>query len=101
MISISMPADFSVALGRLATVGGGTRRGLAMLDGTDGAARLIFTCHGVRCRTAAFDEWLAIVRVNSSLERGVQMLWMLDARATSWPGGPPEGGSHAVVPHHR
>jgi hypothetical protein len=96
MISISMPADFPVTLGSLATVGGSMRRGLAMLDGTDGAARLVFTSHGARCRTAALDEWLAIVRVDPPLERGVQMLWMLDARTTSWPGGPPEGGDRML-----
>lgn len=96
MISISMPADFPVSLGSLATVGGTMRRGLAMLDGTDGAARLIFARHGAHCRTAALDEWLAIVRVNPPLERGVQMLWMLDARTTSWPGGPPEGAGRVL-----
>ena len=102
MISISMPADFPVSLGSLATVGGTMRRGLAMLDGTDGAARLIFARHGAHCRTAALDEWLAIVRVDPPLERGVQMLWMLDARTTSWPGGTARGrGSRAVVPRHR
>jgi hypothetical protein len=42
---------------------GGARSGLAMLDGTDSAARLVFTSSGRRRRTAVLDRWLAVVRI--------------------------------------
>lgn len=89
---ISMPAGFPAAQGALNAPGGSTRTGLAMLDGTDGAARLVFTGRGTRRRTAALDEWLAIIRVQPPLGRGVQLLWVLDARSTRWSGGPPPDG---------
>lgn len=88
---ISMPEGFAAALGTLATAGGSTRTGLAMLDGTDGAARLVFG-RGARRRTAALGEWLAIIRVQPSLERGPRMLWVLDTRTIRWPGTAPLAG---------
>jgi hypothetical protein len=72
----------------------GTRSGLAMLDGTDSAARLRFTSSGRRRRTAVLDRWLAVVRVCPAAGRAARMVWVLDARTTRWSGGSPPGDLH-------
>ena len=94
---INMPEGFAAALGTLATAGGSARTGLAMLDGSDGAARLVFSGRGARRRTAALGEWLAIIHVLPSLERGPRMLWLLDTRSIQWPGGTPWAGPHQTM----
>jgi hypothetical protein len=72
----------------------GTRTGLAMLDETDGAARLVFRSGNMRRRTAVLHRWLAIVRVRPPAGHAARMVWVLDARTTRWSGGSPPGDLH-------
>ena len=89
-------ARFHDVMGTLCTAedNRGTRTGLAMLDETDGAARLVFRSGGRRRRTAVLHRWLAIVRLRPPAGRAARMVWVLDARTTRWSGGSPPGDLH-------
>jgi hypothetical protein len=90
-----MSAGFHEVIGTLGTAGeDSTRTGLAMLDGTDGAARLVFKSSGKRRCTAMAHRWLAIVRVHPAAGRAARMVWVLDARTTRWSRGSPPGDLH-------
>lgn len=82
-------------LGRAA--GGDPRTGLRMLDGSDGAARLVFQSGSKRRRTAVLDRWLAIIRVQPPPGSATRVIWVLDGRTTRWSGGLPPGDLHRGV----
>jgi hypothetical protein len=68
----------------------GTVRGWApfqMLDGTDGAARLVFQSISGRRHAASLDRWIAVIRLQRSAVRAARVVWLLDARTVRWSGG--------------
>jgi hypothetical protein len=68
-----------------------------MLDGSDGAARLVSTSGGKRRRIALLPRWLAVVRVQPPLGRAARVVWVLDGRTTRWRAGLPPGELHRGV----
>jgi hypothetical protein len=64
---------------------------LQMLDGTDGAARLVFESGSGRRHAARLDRWIAIIRLERSAARPARVVWLLDARTVRWSGGLPPG----------
>jgi hypothetical protein len=62
-----------------------------MLDGTDGAARLVFESISGRRHAASLDRWIAIIRLQRSAVRAARVVWLLDARTVRWSGGQPPG----------
>ncbi len=62
-----------------------------MLDGTDGAARLVFKSSDGRSHTAKLLRWIAIIRLERSAARAARFVWLLDARTARWSGGLPPG----------
>ena len=67
----------------------GNTRGPAsiqMLDGTNGAARLVFESGGRR-HAARLNRWIAIIRLERSAVRAARIVWLLDVRTVRWSGG--------------
>jgi hypothetical protein len=62
-----------------------------MLDGTDGAARLVFQSISGRRHAASLDRWIAVIRLQRSAVRASRVLWLFDARTVRWSGGRPPG----------
>ena len=92
-----MLAGFHAVIDTLDSAGAGdTRAGLRMLDGSDGAARLVFRSGGHRHRIALLQRWLAIVRVQPPW-RATRVLWVLDGRTTRWSHRMPPGELHRGV----
>lgn len=85
-----MSAGFYAMLG--ATASGRTPSGLRMLDGGDGAVRLVFNSAGPGRHTATVGRWLAVIRVGSGTRQGTQVLLLLDGSTAAWSGGrvPPD-----------
>ena len=78
-----MPARFDALIDTLDSPGNGnTWTRLRMLDGSDGAARLVFKSSGKRRRIALLPRRLAIVRVQPPLERAARVVWVPDGRTT-------------------
>ena len=72
----------------------GIARGWApflMLDGTDGAARLVFRSISGRRHAASLYRWIAVIRLQRSAVRAARVVWLLDARTVRWSGGRPPG----------
>jgi hypothetical protein len=63
---------------------------LQMLDGTNGAARLVFESGGRR-HAARLNRWIAIIRLERSAVRAARIVWLLDVRTVRWSGGLPPG----------
>jgi hypothetical protein len=76
---------------------GNTQTDLGMLDGSDGAARLVFRSSGKRRRIALLSRWLAIVRGQPPLGRAATAVLVLDGRTTRWSAGMPPGELHRGV----
>ena len=70
---------------------------LQMLDGTDGAARLVYESGDGRRHAAKLDRWIAIIRLQRSAARAARVVWLLDARTVRWSGGLPPGDLHRGV----
>jgi len=64
---------------------------LQMLDGTDGAARLVFESTDGRRHAAKLRRWIAIIRLQRSAACQARFVWLLDARTVRWSGGLPPG----------
>ncbi len=82
--------------GLAAAVGTAERSGTAggwapfqMLDGTDGAARLVFESISGRRHVARLERWIAVIRLQRSAVRAARVVWLLDARTVRWSGGLP------------
>jgi hypothetical protein len=69
---------------------------LQMLDGTDGAARLVFESGSGR-HAARLDRWVALIRLQPSAARAARVVWLLDARTVRWSGGLPPGDLYRGV----
>ena len=67
---------------------------LQMLDGTSGAARLVFDSGDGRRHTAKLGRWIAISRLQRSAAHATRFVWLLDARTVCWAGGLPPGDLH-------
>jgi hypothetical protein len=63
---------------------------LQMLDGTNGAARLVLESDGRR-HAARLNRWIAIIRLERSAVRAARIIWLLDVRTVRWSGGLPPG----------
>lgn len=70
---------------------------LQMLDGTNGAARLVFESGSGRRHAARLDRWIAIIRLQRSAARAARVIWLLDARTVRWSGGQPPGDLYRGV----
>jgi len=70
---------------------------LQMLDGTNGAARLVFDSGDGRRYKAKLSRWIFISRPQRSAARAVRFVWLLDARTVRWSGGLPPGDLHRGV----
>jgi hypothetical protein len=83
-----MPARLEAVIDVLESGGSGnTGPGLRMLDGSDGAARLVFTSSGKRRRVGLLPRWLAVVRVQPPPGHVTRAAWVLDGRTTRWRSG--------------
>jgi hypothetical protein len=71
---------------------------LQMLDGTDGAARLVFESGSGRRRAARLGRWIAIIRLERSAVRAARIVWLLDVRTVRWSGGLPPAISTGARP---
>ena len=70
---------------------------LQMLDGTNGAARLLFDSGDGRRYKAKLGRWIFISRPQRAAARAVRFVWLLDARTVRWSGGLPPGDLHRGV----
>ena len=83
-----LPAGFRSLIDTPQCAQGGDRQSrLQMLDGSDGPARLVFTCGLSWRHVARLDRWLAIVRPQPTAGTGFRMIWLLDASTVRWSGG--------------
>jgi hypothetical protein len=90
-----MSARFDALIDTLDSPGyGETRTGLWMLDGSDGAARLVFKSSGKRRRIGLLLRWLAIARVQPPPGCAARVVWVLDGRTARWLAGVPPGELH-------
>jgi hypothetical protein len=69
---------------------------LQMLDGTNGAARLVFESGGRR-HAARLNRWIAIIRLERSAVRAARIVWLLDVRTVRWSAGLPPGALYRGV----
>ena len=68
--------------------GGDPQRGPQMLDGRDGAARLVFESDTSWRHAARLDRWLAVVWAEPP-PGASRVIWLLDAGTVRWSGGRP------------
>jgi hypothetical protein len=81
----SMPARFAAMMDAPGCAPAGRRRASPrMLDGSDGAAKLVFESSSGLRYVARLDRWLVIFRVQPPGQGASGLIWLLDARTVHW-----------------